>query len=69
MKLFLLLAYFIAGKFAPIQPVKYSSKGMIPSYDKIPIEALELQDILQREFEKPIIPINPRSATNNSCNN
>ncbi len=66
MKLFLLLAYIIGAKVAAIKPAEYSSKGMIPSYDKIPVETLEIPDVLQREFEKPIVPINPRSATNNN---
>ena len=68
MKLFLLLAYIIGAKAAAIKSTEYSSKGMIPSYDKTPVETLEIPDILQREFEKPIIPINPKSATNNETN-
>lgn len=60
------LLYIIAAKVAAIKPVEYSSKGMIPSYDKAPVETVEIPDVLKRECDPVIIPyITPKSATNN----
>lgn len=61
------LLYVIAAKVAAIKPVEYSSKGMIPSYDKVPVETVEIPDVLKRENDFVVIPyITPKSATNNS---
>lgn len=60
------LLYIIAAKVAAIKPAEYSSKGMIPSYDKVPVETVEMPDVLKREYDPVIIPyITPKSATNN----
>lgn len=61
------LLYVIAAKVAAIKSVEYSSKGMIPSYDKVPVETVEIPDVLKRENDFVVIPyITPKSATNNS---
>lgn len=60
------LLYVIVAKVAAIKPVKYSSKGMIPSYDKVPVETVEIPDVLKRKCDPVIIPyITPKPATDN----
>jgi hypothetical protein len=62
----LYLLYIISAKVSSIKSSEYSSKGMIPSYDKIPVETVEIPDVLKREHEQLIIPyITRKSATNN----
>lgn len=70
MKLLILLIHIIATMICPIRPVEESSKGMIPSYDKIPVEILEVPDVLKRDvFEPQIVPyIIPKPVTNNIAN-
>lgn len=61
------LPYFLTIKVAVIKPIEYSSKGVIPSYDKVPIEHVEIPDVLKREYDFLLIPhyITPKPSTNN----
>lgn len=63
----LFLLYTLIFKFAVLNQKEYSSKGMIPSYDKIPVEIVEMPDVLSKQYDKLLIPylINPKSATTN----
>ena len=66
MKLLILLWCIFSEKFPTDEPVEYSSKGVIPSCDKVPVEIVEMPDVLRRAPNFVIIPIiRPKPATNN----
>jgi|688.fasta_scaffold95412_4 hypothetical protein len=66
MKLLILLWSIFSEKFDTVKPVEYSSKGVIPSCDKVPVEIVEMPDVLKKVPNFVIIPIiRTRPATNN----
>ena len=66
MKLLILLWSIFSEKFDTVKPVEYSSKGVIPRCDKVPVEIVEMPDVLKKVPNFVIIPIiRTRPATNN----